>query len=179
MTTVLVRISSLLALTTSRRSPARTGRRTRSSGWRIGFAPQLLDHREVHHLIERRLLGDRVDLLVEEVRRVPGALEVRRVVLVQEELAVLRVVGRVRVAEHAERVALGNRVAGGHQLRDLLLGVLRLQVLHRVEDAADQASMMSGLSLAKSARANQTSAISLLAVAVVTIIRLPLTFSRL
>ena len=34
--------------------------------------------------------------------------------------------------------------------------------------------MMSGLSLAKSARANQTSAISLLAVDVVTSIRLPL-----
>ena len=39
--------------------------------------------------------------------------------------------------------------------------------------------MMSGLSFAKSARANHTSAISLLAVAVVTSILLPLTFSRL
>ena len=42
----------------------------------------------------------------------------------------------MRVAQHAERVALGNRIAGRHQLRDLLLAVLRLQVLHRVEDPA-------------------------------------------
>ena len=40
------------------------------------------------------------------------------------------------IAEHAERVALGNRVAGGHQLRDALPRILRFQIDHRVEDAA-------------------------------------------
>ena len=105
--------------------------------FRLG--PQLLDDRKVHHLIERRLLGDRVDLLVEEIRGRPGALEAGRVVLVQEEVAVLGVVGRVGVAEHPERVALGNRVARGHQLGDLLLAVLRFQILHRVEDSAGDA----------------------------------------
>ena len=138
ITTVLVRISSFSPWI----EPALAGANWTSYSFfwlaYFGFGAELLDHGEVHHLIERRLLGDRADLLVEEVRGVPGALEVRRVVLVQEEVAVLGVVGRVRVAEHAERVALGNRVAGRHQLGDLLLGVLRLQVLHRVEDAADE-----------------------------------------
>ena len=96
---------------------------------------EFLDDGEVHHLIERRLLADGVDLLVQEIRRVPRALEVRRVVLIEEEVAVLRVIGRVRVAEHPERVALGDRIAGRHQLGDLLLRLLHLQVVHRVEDA--------------------------------------------
>ena len=78
----------------------------------LRLAGELLDDGEIHHLVERRLLRDRADLLVEEVGGVPGALEVGRVVLIEEELAVLGVVGRVRVAEHAERVALGNRIAG-------------------------------------------------------------------
>src|SRR5207344_3404632 len=74
------------------------------------FTRELLDDREVHDLVEGRLLRDGVDLLVEEVRRVPGTLEVRGIVLVEEELAVLGVVGRMRVAEHPERVTLRNRV---------------------------------------------------------------------
>ena len=102
----------------------------------LRLAAELLDDREIHHLVERRLLGDGVDFLVEEVRRAPRALEVGRAVLVEEEVAVLGVVGRVRVAQHAERIAFGDRVARGHQLRDLLLGGLRLQLLHRVEDPA-------------------------------------------
>jgi hypothetical protein len=102
------------------------------------FPAKLLDHREIHHLIERRLLGDDVDLLVEEIRRRPGALEVGGIVLIEEEIAVLSVVGRVRVAEHAQCIALRDRITGGHQLGDGLLGILGLELLHRVEDAARQ-----------------------------------------
>ena len=47
------------------------------------------------------------DLAVEEVGGVPGALEVGGVVLVQEEVAVLRVVRRVGVAEHGEASSAG------------------------------------------------------------------------
>ena len=63
---------------------------------------------------------DRADPAVEQVRPLPDALEVRRVVLVEEELEVLGPVGAVGVAEHAEGVGGGDVVAGGHQPRDLL-----------------------------------------------------------
>ena len=42
----------------------------------------------------------------------------------------------MRIAEHAERVALRNRIASGHQLGNLLLRFLRLQIHHRIEDAS-------------------------------------------
>ena len=128
-----------LALDRCSRWPARTARRIRSSGWRIRLRAELLDHREVHHLIEIDLLDDRADALVEVIRGVPGALEIGRVVLVEEELAILGVVGGVRVAEHAQGVGFGNRIAGGHQFGGGLLVGLLLQSLHRVEDAAHQA----------------------------------------
>src|ERR1043166_2114610 len=55
---------------------------------------ELLDDREVHHLVERhRVAGRAADLAVEEIGGVPGPLEIRRIVLVEEELAVLGIVG--------------------------------------------------------------------------------------
>ncbi len=102
----------------------------------LRLAAEFLDHREVHHLVERRLFGDRVDSLIEEIRGRPGSLETRGVVLIEEEIAILRVVRRVRVAEHAERVAFRNGVAGRHQLGHFLFRFLRLEIDHRIEDAA-------------------------------------------
>ena len=61
------------------------------------------------------------DAAVEVVGLVPDALEVGRVVLVQEELVVLGPVGAVGVAQHAQGVGGGDVVALGHQLGDLLL----------------------------------------------------------
>ena len=69
---------------------------------------------------------------------VPDPLEVRRVVLVDEELIVLGPVGAVGIAEHRQGLAGGQVVAGGHQFGALLLLLIALKFHHCVEDTANQ-----------------------------------------
>ena len=141
---------------------------------------QLLDHREIHHLVERhRRILDCADLAVEIVGLPPDSLEVRGIVLVEEELVVLGPVRVVGVAEHVHGVVCGNVVAVGHQLGAVLLAVGFFISSMASKMPRTRPSMMPGWSLAKSARANHTSAISLLAVCVVTNMRLPLALARL
>ena len=86
----------------------------------LRLRPELLDHREVHHLVERhRRVRDRADAAVEIVRLLPDPLEVGRVIPVDEELIVLGPVGAVGVAEHGKRVGGGNVIARSHQFGGL------------------------------------------------------------
>ena len=68
-----------------------------------------------------RSVTDRPDPAIEMIRSLPDPLEIRRVVLVDEELEVLGPVGAVGIAQHGEGVGGRNVVARGHQLGDLLL----------------------------------------------------------
>ena len=102
----------------------------------LRLRPELLDHREVHHLIERYGgIRDRADATVEIVGLLPDPLEVGRVVSVDEELVVLGPVRAVGIAEHRERVGGGDVVAGRHQFGGLRPGGFGLEQFHRVEDA--------------------------------------------
>ena len=114
----------------------------------LRLGPELLDDREIHHLIEGDgRIGDRPDPAVEVIGLLPDPLEVGRVVAIDEELVVLGPVRGVRVAEHPEGVGGGDVVAGRHQLGGLRLPFLRLQHFHRIEDAANDRLDLVGVVL--------------------------------
>lgn len=115
----------------------------------LGLGGKLLDDGKVHNLVERNLLGDGANPPVEKICGIPGAFEVGRVVLIEEELSVLGVVGGVRVAEHSERFVLRDGVAVRHELGDPLPRRILLELDHGVEDPPHQAFDDIGVVLGK------------------------------
>ncbi len=113
------------------------------------FGGQLLDDREVGHLIEADRAADQAQLAVDRGDRVPGPLEVGGAVGVEEELAVLGEVRGVGVGRHPLDLLGIHAVAVGHPLDGLREGrrLAVLDHLHAFEDALDQAGHDLGMVL--------------------------------
>ena len=85
----------------------------------LGLCRELLNDREVHHLVERDLAPDHTDPAIQKVGGVVGPLKVSGVVAVQEEAAILGVIRPVSIPQHGQGLRFGHRVPVGHPAGNL------------------------------------------------------------